>query len=127
MDRLEQEARTFTHYLIHRDANTPAIQLYKDAMSTSQPDSSDQKLLNVMVSHPRFIGLIDAGLVFHNDASEARRRLYVMLAILEANPEYYDFFLTKKRSPWYVLAVGYCGARAIIKAGLGLILVKVIA
>src|SRR6266567_3076942 len=102
MDILEKEARMFTRYLIHRDANSQAIQLYKVAMSNSKPDTTDKKLLNFMVLHPGSIGFIDAGLVFHNASSEARRRLYVMLAILEASAEYYDLFLPRKRSPFYI-------------------------
>jgi hypothetical protein len=127
MDMLEQEARLFTRYLIGRDANPQAIRLYETVMSTSKPDNKDKKLLDFMTSHPSSIGLIDAGLVFHNATSEARRRLYIMFAILEASPEYCDFFLPKKRSPFYILVIFYSGVRAIIKAGLGLLLVKVIA
>lgn len=127
MDILEKEAQIFTRYLIGAEANPQAIQLYAAAMSTSKPDSTDKRLLNFMVAHPGSIGLIDAGLVFHNAASEARRRLYVMFAILEASSEYYDCFLPKKRSPVYIFVIFYAGIRAIIKAGLGLLLVKVIA
>lgn len=127
MDILEKEAQLFTRYLIGKDANPRTVRLYKVAMAGSHPNDSDKKLLNFMVSHPISIGLIDAGLIFHNTASEARRHLYVMFAIVEASPEYYDFFLPKNRSPFYVLYVGYAGVRAVIKAGLGLMLVKVIA
>jgi hypothetical protein len=126
MDTLEKEARIFTHYLIGRNANAQAIQLYKDAMNNSKPDEADRKLVDFMTAHPASIGFIDAGLVFHNASSEARRRLYVMFAILEANSEYYDLFLPKKRSPWYVFVIGYSGLRAVLKAGLGLLLVKVV-
>src|SRR5665213_1276727 len=106
MNTLETEARIFTRYLIHKEANAQAIQLYEVAMNNSKPNSTDKKLLNFMVSHPKSIGLIDAGLVFHNASSEARRRLYVMLAIVEASSEYYDLFLAKKRSPLYIAVIG---------------------
>lgn len=126
MDILEKEARLFTHYLIGMDANPLVIRLYKAAMSGSKPDNADRKLLNFMRTHPSSIGFIDAGLAFHNSSSEARRRLYVMLAILETSPEYYDLFFAKKRSPFYILAIFYSGARAILKAGLGLLLVRAV-
>jgi hypothetical protein len=127
VDSLEKEARLFARYLIHKDASPQAIRLYQGAMHDSKPGSTDRKLLNFMVSHPRSIGLIDAGLVFSDSYSEARRRLYVMFAILEASPEYADYFLPKKRNPFYIVVIGYAGIRAIIKAALGLALVKVIA
>jgi hypothetical protein len=127
VDSLEKEARLFARYLIRSDASPQAIRLYQAAMRDSRPSSADRKLLDFMVSHPCSIGLIDAGLVFRDAYSEARRRLYVMFAILEASPEYYDYFLPKKRSPFYLFFIGYAGVRAVIKAVLGLALVKVIA
>lgn len=127
MDSLESQAQLFARYLIGRPASPQAVRLYEAAMTDSRPNDSDRKLLNFMVSHPASIGLIDAGLVFHNSYSEARRRLYVMFAILEAGTEYYDYFLPKKRSPFYILVIFYAGIRGVIKAALGLILVKVIA
>lgn len=127
MSMLETEARVFTRYLIGQDANTQAVQLYEAAMKTSKPNLADQKLLKFMVSHPHSIGLIDAGLIFHDAESEARRRLYVMFAILEASPDYYDSFLAKQRSLFYVVIIAYSGIRAITKAGLGLVLIKAIA
>lgn len=126
MDILEKEARIFTRYLVGRDVSSQAIRLYKVAMGNSKPDSVDKKLLRFMARHPSSIGFIDAGLVFHHSYSEARRRLYVMLAILEASTEYYDLFLPKKRSPFYIFVIFYSCIRAITKAGLGLLLVKAI-
>jgi hypothetical protein len=126
MDRLEQEARTFTHYLVGRAVDAPATQLYKDAMQSSKSDATDTRLLNFMVAHPASIGFIDAGLVSQNASSEARRRLYVMLAILEASPTYYDLFLAQKQSPWYIFVIFYSFSRAVLKAGVGLVLVKVL-
>jgi len=127
MDTFEQEARIFTKYLVNRNASPQAIQLYKAAVSTSKPDTTDKKLLNFMLVHPHSIGLIDAGLVFHNPNSEARRRLYLMLSILEASVECSDLFLPKKRGSFYMVVIFFAGVRAIIKAFLGLLLVKAVA
>ena len=126
MDTFEKEARIFTTYLVRREASSQAIQLYKAAVSTSEPTNSDKKLLRFMVKHPRSIGFIDAGLVLHQPSSEARRRLYVLVAILEASVEYSDVFLAKQRSPFYIFVVFYSGLRAITKAGLGLLLVRAV-
>ncbi len=127
MNILELEASLFTRYLIGRDISPQASRLYITAVGSSKPNTADKKLLDFMVKHPRSIGLIDAGLVIHNSTSEARRRLYVMLAILEASTENHDLFLPTKRNPFYIFAVGLSGLRAVVKAVLGLLLVKVIA
>jgi hypothetical protein len=126
MQATEKEARTFAHYLVRKQPSAQAIRLYQTAMQTSKPDDADQKLLLFVVSHPSSIGLIDAGLVFHRPSSEVRRRLYVMLAILEASPDHSDLFIPKRHSPLYIFVIMYTGMRAAIKAGLGLVLVKVV-
>jgi len=126
MDNLETEARIFTRYLINREASPQVIELYKTAMVASEQSEADKKLLSFMVSHPASIGLIDAGLVFHNPSSEARRRLYVLFAILEASTEHHDLFLPVKRSPLYGFVIMYSGIRAVCKAALGLLVVKVV-
>ncbi len=127
METLETQAQIFTQYLVGRQASPQAIQVYKDAMATSHPDATDEKLLRFMVRHPHSLGFIDAGLVFHRSTSEARRRLYVMLAILEASTEYSDSFLPKDRSPFYLFVIFYSCVRGVFRAALGLLLVKVIA
>lgn len=127
MDALEKQARIFTRYLVGRDVSSQATQIYRSAMSASKASKADQKILDFMIKHPQSIGFIDAGLVFHDSTSEARRRLYIMLAILEASPEYCDLFLPKKRNLFYLIVVGYAGFRAVIKSILGFFLVKVIA
>jgi len=127
MNILETEAKVFTHHLVGQDASPQVIQIYKAAMASSKPDATAAKLLHFMVRHPFSIGFIDAGLVFHDSTSEARRHLYVLLAILEASTEYGDQFLPKNRNPFYIFIICYSGLRAAIKAVFGLILVKVMA
>ncbi len=126
MNILENEARIFTKYLVNDDVSAHAVKLYVSAMEPSKPNATDKKLLDFMVSHPHLIGLVDAGLVFHNSTSEARLRLYIMLAILEASPEYCNLFLPKRRGPFYVIVIAYSGIRAVIKSVLGLLLVKAV-
>ena len=126
MDVFENEAQLFAHYLIARPANSQTVRLY-ESMANYKLDATDQKLLDYMRAHPWSIGLIDAGLVFYKPLSGARRRLYVMFAILEASPDYYDCFLPKRRGPSYILVIGYSGIRAVTKAVLGILLVRVIA
>lgn len=124
---MSTEARVFARYLVGREASPQAVKVYEAAMQGNvAPNATDQKLLHFMLAHPWSIGFIDAGLVFHNATSEARRRLYIMLAILEASPEHTDLFLPVQRSPWYIFTVVWTGIRAVFKAIVGLVLVKVV-
>lgn len=124
----ELEAQIFTKYLVKKPATPAVIVLYKQAVRNGDIISkNDRKLLTFMVQHPRLVSLVDAGLVLYRPQSEARRRAYLMLAILEASPDYYDDFLPKQRSFIYPLFIGYSGLRAVAKSLFGVVLVRVVA
>lgn len=123
----DQQAQAFTHYLLKRPATTQALGLYEQAINNKVSiDKADHKLLAYIEKHPWSLGVIDAGLPYLKPYSEVRRRLYIMLAILEASPDYFDAFLPQKRSPLYLIYIAYSGLRAIAKAVLGLVLIKVV-
>jgi hypothetical protein len=122
---IELEAKLFTNYLIKMRANQTTLSLYKEAIGNGKLNKNDQKLLNFILKYPMSIGAIDAALVFYNPYSEIRRRLYIILAILEASPDYYDAFLPKKRNSLYIIFVLYSCVRALIKIPFGLFIIKV--
>ncbi|HSX04856.1 MAG TPA: hypothetical protein VLF69_00060 [Candidatus Saccharimonadales bacterium] len=124
---LDVQAQVFTRYLVGADLAADVQKLYSDAMQKARLDAVDTRLLDFMLQHPWSIGMIDGGLVFYRPHSEVRRRLYVLLAILESNPEYTEALLPKKRSLWYMLAVGAAGVRAVVNAVVGSLLVRVLA
>lgn len=127
-NELEKEAALFGRYLLKESPNKEAVKLYVNAMRFNPGDASsrDTKLLAFAMRHPWAISLIDGGLVFTDGNSEFRRRLYVMVSVLETNVEYADTFLPKARSLWYVLVVGFSGVRGALRALLGLMLIKVV-
>jgi len=126
---LELQAEIFGRYLLKKSPNKAAKALYIKAILNNAGllDNKDQKLLKFVERHPRSIGLVDSGLPFLKPHSEVRRRLYIMFAILEASPQYYNHFLPRERSPFYGIFVLYAGARAILKAGFGILLVRLVA
>lgn len=125
-DTAKLEAQAFARYLVKKPPTAGVIKLYERGARRNKPEKSDAKLLAFVRSNPRMTGLIDAGLVFYRPHSEVRRRIYVMLAVLEASPEYHDDFLPKRRTPFYVFFVAFSGLRAIVKSLCGLALVKVV-
>jgi len=119
------EARLFSRYLIGREANKQVLGLYRDALQeTGHMDRLDQALLRFALKHPLSIGYLDAGLIFYKPHSELRHRLYLMLAILEAQAEYSALFLPKRRTFLYIAFLVWCGIRSVFKAAVGSILVR---
>ncbi len=120
------QAVVFGRYLIKKLPNKDVCDLFVHLLpvENKQLTSSDRKLLRLVTIHPRGLALVDAGLAIINPMSEVRHRLYIMLAILECQPEYHDDFLPKQRSWWYMFFVIYSGLRGLLKAGLGIVFVK---
>ncbi|MDB5184913.1 MAG: hypothetical protein JWN38_721 [Candidatus Saccharibacteria bacterium] len=123
-DQLTLQAQRFAQYLVHADPTPHAIQLYRQALAQKVPlDAKDTRLLALVDRHPSLLGLVDAALPLLKPYSEVRRRLYLMLAILEASPEYYQSFVPLERPPLYFLVVGLACVRAVCKTILGMLLV----
>lgn len=125
----EHEAEIFGRYLLGLSPNHTVKKLYNHAIQATSPTitASDKKLLTFVLKNNRSIGLVDSGLAFLNPGSELRRRLFILFAILESDPEYADHFLTRKCNPIYLIIVVLSGVRAVIKTILGSLLIKIIA
>lgn len=125
-DDFALQATIFGRYLLRVTPTAAAQDLFVTFMrlEAHKLTPRDRKLLRFVLKHSWSLGLIDAGLALTDPTSEVRRRLYVMFGILECQPEYHDYFLPKKRSWWYAFFVLYAGARSLLKAGLGVLVVK---
>jgi hypothetical protein len=66
----------------------------------------------------------DAGLALVDPSSVIRRRLFLMLAVLEASPDFADQFLPRRCPPREALPVAAAAVRGAFRAVVGVILVK---
>jgi len=122
------EAERFARYLLGTSPDERVKGLYADALAAGGPPlgAHDDALLRFAVARPRGLGLLDAGLALTDPGAELRRRLHLMFAILEASPEYHDRFLPVERGPLYPLVVVLAGARGVVKAAVGVLLVRLL-
>lgn len=113
-------------YILHQQPNEQCLALYKQAMEKLeiQLDEEDEKIFHFMLQHPWLMGMIDAGLAITEPHSQVRRKIFVLLAIFETQPQYADLFLPQKRGRLYVLRIFFVLCRAAICAVLGIVLVK---
>lgn len=125
---IKNEADIFCKYLTGKKASADVVLLYGDALK-KRPltlDNKDKKILAFIESFPFFIGFIDGAMAFFKKNSAVRKRLFIMLAILETLPEYADFFLSKKHSFFYLFVVVCYGVRAVYRLIFGTLLLKLI-
>jgi len=122
------EAELLARYLI---GMTPAIRvksLYEKAMliMNIELDAVDQRLWKIVVDYPFAIRMIDGGLAIIRPHSLIRKKIYTMLAILEASPEHCECFLPQRSGPFYIVNILFSGARAVIAGVLGVVVLKLL-
>ena len=124
----EREAKILGKYLIEKDINNQAIVLYKSAIEFHgfKPDHKDQRIETFAFRHPFFLGFIDGGMALAFKQSVLRKKIFLMLAILETIPEYSDMYLSKEQSFMEFIKVIFAGVRGVIRGVFGLVLVKIL-
>jgi hypothetical protein len=83
----------------------------------------EQALWRPALRSALIMGLVDGGLALIEPASPIRKKIFVMLAILEASPEHCREFLPRPYGPTGFVALGVRMVWAGIKGALGAILV----
>ncbi len=125
-DDLRDEAIRFGRYLVGEVPADELIERYcrANAELFGAPNPEDRRLLELARRHPRTIAMLDAGTGLAAPQSLLRKKLLVMMAILETTPVYAG--KTAQRSvglPELVLRVGVAGMRTALNVAGGLALV----
>jgi hypothetical protein len=120
------EAEQIGRYLLPTTIQDSEKNTYADAMQKLNISFSkyEQALWNSMLKSKWKMACIDAGLAFKDPNNIARRKLFTMLAILEASPNYTKCFFSRKFSFFYLFIVGFAGIRAIVRAMIGVLIVN---
>ncbi len=128
IDDFDLQAEIFSRYLIKALPGASAKGLYARRLraGAGKVSAHDRKLLAFVLKHPWSLGLIDGGLALLDPQSEVRKRIYVMFAVLETQPEFWQDFLPASRNPFYIFSVAAFGLRAIFRALAGCILVALV-
>ncbi len=127
---MQKEGIVFGRYLLSgQNPDEKSVQLYSNAHNyrdLSVP-MDQKKLFEFVLQNSWSLGAIDSALAFSNPNHILRKKLLVMSAILECQPQYAHLFLPKKRSPFYFIVFLWIGFRAACKAVFGKFLMMIAA
>lgn len=120
------EAEQIGNYLLCIPIQDSEKNTYADAMQKLNISFSkyEQALWDSMLKSKFKMACIDAGLAFKDPNNNVRRKLFTMLAILEASPNYTKYFLSRNFSFFYLFKIGVVGTRSIVRAMIGIVIVN---
>ena len=119
------EARAFGRYVVGCEIEQRARDLYVRASRELRYESHD-RVTQFALAHPWSIGALDAALALTKSDAPLRKKLLLMAAILETQPEYCDAFLPRDRPAYESARVAYALGRAALLAAAGLVLLRVV-
>jgi hypothetical protein len=123
---LAAEARLFGRYLLGNDPPPPLVERYGEAIPAlfpEPPGGADAALLGFVSRHPWSLAPLDAALGLLRPGALLRRRLVVMMAVLETDPIFVDRFESLHPGPAQAVArLAWIGTLAGIKFVAGLLL-----
>jgi len=117
---LRREAMWFARYLIDAVPSEALIERYVRANAKvlhEAPTARDEAVLAFVHAHPWSLGWLDAGTAFTRGAPLLRKKLVVMMAILETTPAHVDATapVDDVGIPQLVWRLGRAGAKAAVK------------
>ncbi len=121
------EAKLISVYLANNSCSDDLAKRYLDAITIQDIRLSDTelKIWNWAIKSSFRLGAIDSGLALQNPKSQIRRKIFLMMAIMEASTAYCDAFIPKEKSKISVLFnISWLGVRAVALALIGVLVLK---
>jgi hypothetical protein len=122
--QIDNEARLLTFYLTNRLPTAEVLVLYKQALQKIPMafDPAQKRVWEFCMKRIWALPFIDAALALSDRYHPVRQRIFIMLAILETQPTYNDYFLPQNRSVTFIFPVLLRLVKATFKAVIGKIL-----
>jgi hypothetical protein len=124
----EKEAEIIGKYLSGRKINSQAKELYINAVESNSFKYSrkDLKIQAFFARFPFMIGMLDGGSALVFRQSVLRKKIFLMLAILETIPEYASIYFCRRQSVLFLVKYFFTGLRGVVRGVCGAVLVKVL-
>ena len=122
----DREAQILSRYLVGRECSTEMANRYAEAVIklSAGHSASEQTTWQSMLTNSYYLKMVDSGLAISNPQSALRKRIFIMLAILEASPDFTESFLPQERSVFYLVPLGFRAGLSALYLVFGTLFVK---
>jgi NADH dehydrogenase len=123
-----REASLISRYLLRITPSSELQYRYAEAIQRLKItlDRDEDRLWRIVKRYPKTLHMIDGALAFLKPQGGIRRRIYTMLAILEASSEHCERFLPKPCSSFQMIRIIGIGLRAGLITLLGLLFIQML-
>lgn len=120
-----KEAEIITRYLLKESPGENEKKLYSKAMEELKIELSEEekRTWDFMIKYPFSFGPLDSALAIKMPEGNIRKKVFVMLAILETSKSFTPYFLSKKYSFFDTAGLIFTGIRSLFRLLAGLILI----
>ena len=111
------EAEIIVRYLVGRPASAGVRESYALALQNVPVSFNEQQksMWDTCMKHPWLVPHVDAWLAFTHPGHPFRKRIFIMLGVLETQADYSDYFLPSTASFFQPVAILFRGVWAITK------------
>ncbi|HRG89540.1 MAG TPA: hypothetical protein PLW44_11005 [Chitinophagales bacterium] len=124
----EGEAQILSHYLIGKNCSAAVAADFELAVSKLNITltEAETNVYRKMLASGFIMRSVDSALALTKSQSLIRKRIFVMLALLECTTENTAYFLPQQRSIFYFFIIGLRVVRGFAFAILGLLIIKLL-
>jgi len=122
---MQHEAKLFAQYLGVKVDDKVLLTKYSDAIEKLKfsLNEKEENILWYLLKMPFLLPFLDGAWAFLKPENGIRKRILVMNALIETQPQYVQFFLNQKDVPFPIIKLIFRGLVAVLRGIIGVLLI----
>ena len=121
---MQHEAKLFAQYLGVKVDDKVLLTKYSDAIEKLKfsLNEKEENILWYLLKMPFLLPFVDGAWAFLKPENGIRKRILIMNALIETQPQYVQFFLNQKDVPFPIIKLIFRGLMAVLRGIIGVLL-----
>lgn len=121
---MQREAKLFAQYLGAKVDDEALLQKYTNAIEKLKLSLSEKEesVLRYLIKMPILLPFADGAWAFLNPKNGIRKRMLVMSALIETEPQYVQYFLNQQDVSFPIFRFIFRGSVAVLRGVIGVLL-----
>ena len=122
---MQHEAKLFAQYLGAKVDDKVLLTKYTDAIEKLKfrLNEKEENVMQYLHKMPFLLPFVDGAWAFLKPENGIRKRILIMNALIETQPQYVQFFLNQKDVPFPIIKLIFRGLVAVLRGIIGVLLI----